>query len=135
MPPNDLHAVFDDATRSVELTWSPVEGADSYMVYRNGQALGTATTASFLDPAPLISSTYTVTAWMSSTESGPSVPASVATPPRSSVWYALPIGPGYTYDAVVVDAHMCDLIGIGGMPPSLGINWGCWPIPPFDEGP
>lgn len=88
-PPAALHAVATSSTE-IDLGWGASPGALGYHVFRDGAGTPTATVGapatSYADTGlePGSSHTYTVTAFNGSQESGPSTPASAATPSDDS---------------------------------------------------
>ena len=67
---------------AVEVTWSPVVGADSYEIRRDGEPVGVVTDVRYSESGliPGTSYTYTVTALRSGVAGGESAPVSVTTP-------------------------------------------------------
>ena len=70
------------ATNRVELTWTAVSGATSYVVYESGTPVGTPASASFTHTGllPATPYTYTVAARNAAGTSAPSAPVGVTTP-------------------------------------------------------
>lgn len=71
---------------AVGLAWNSVSGANGYTVYRDGAAIGTPGTTSFVDGTvdPETAYDYTVDAFNGNGHSPPSVPIQVTTPPAPS---------------------------------------------------
>lgn len=90
--PADVAA--ENSSGSVLVTWSPVPGATSYKVWRDGVQVGTSATTSYLDSAVAFSTTYTYTvvAVGAGGDSTPSSAATVTTPDPPSEPPAAPTG-------------------------------------------
>lgn len=70
---------------SVTLSWTPVDGATSYQVLRNGSVVGTPTSASYTDTGLTNGTTYSYTVLAYRLNSAPSAPS-------TAVW-ATPVAP------------------------------------------